>query len=335
MTDNMMLITLFDTLYPCWDAEMLEAEGADMGTVARLTEEGLLERRGGIYSLSASGAAEFRRIALENILEEKPGKAPEDRRRSARAGKFLKALDAAHSQRWGIKQYYTSPRLEMFPKVPDADLFRVDGGRLSWPYMDSADERGMEEAFAPGGLWGRKDRLDAACAKAAGWIDANRGRMDIYSPDVFYVCRYDYRCYERFKPHPNDSMRLVNTDRFAFVFDGGSEAEELREIGKFRRWLSFMRRVILPDYFDIDEQEQDSVSILYLVSEKDSDAAERAARLSRFGAELTVLAEPFEIWTISEEALAAVKDRRELVWELLPHIAHPIRRMEACGCCRC
>ena len=101
MTDNMMLITLFDTLYPCWDAEMLEAEGADMDAVARLAEEGLLERRGGVYSLSSSGAAEVRRVALENFLEEKPGKAPEDRARSARAGKLLKALDAAHSQRWG------------------------------------------------------------------------------------------------------------------------------------------------------------------------------------------------------------------------------------------
>ena len=53
-----------------------------------------------------------------------------------------------------------------------------------------------------------------------------------------------------------------------------------------------------------------------------------------FGAALTEGAEPFEIWTLSEEALFAVKDRRELIWELLPHVAHPVRRMEACGCCR-
>ena len=49
---------------------------------------------------------------------------------------------------------------------------------------------------------------------------------------------------------------------------------------------------------------------------------------------MTEGAEPFEIWTLSEEALFAVKDRRELIWELLPHVAHPVRRMEACGCCR-
>lgn len=334
MTDNMMLITLFDTLYPCWDAEMLKAEGADMEAVARLVDEGLLERRGGVYSLSSLGAAEFRRVALENFLDEKPGKAPEDRARSARAGKFLKALDAAHSQRWGIKQYYTSPRLEMFPKVPDGGLFRVDGGRLSWPYMEGADEREMEETFVPGGLWGRKERLEAACAKAAEWAEANRGRIDVYSPDVFYVCRYDYRCYEHFKPHPNDPLRLVNTDRFAFVFDGGDEGEELAEIGKFRRWTNFMRRVALIDYFDIDEQEQDSVSVLYLVSVKEREAVERAKRLSRFGPALTDGAEPFEIWTLSEEALFAVKDKRELIWELLPHTAHPVRRMEACSCCK-
>ena len=50
MIDNMMLITLFDTLYPCWDREMLEAEGADMEAVARLAGEGLLDGRGGIFA---------------------------------------------------------------------------------------------------------------------------------------------------------------------------------------------------------------------------------------------------------------------------------------------
>lgn len=334
MTDNMMLITLFDTLYPCWDREMLEAEGADMEAVASLAGEGLLDARGGVYSLTEAGAEEFRRAALENFLDEKPGKTPEDRARSVRAAKFLKKLDAAHAQRWGIKQYYTRPRLEMFPKVPEGGLFRVDGGKLSWPYMESADERGMEETFVPGGLWGRKERLEAACAKSAAWTEAHRALIDVYSPDVFYVCRYDHRCYDHFKPHPNDPMRLVNTDRFAFVFDGGVEAEELEEISKFRRWVTFMRRVVLTDYFDIDEQEQDSVSVLYLVSAKEAEAEERAERLSRFGAALTEGAEPFEIWTLSEEALFAVRDRREVVWELLPHIARPVRRMEACGCCR-
>ena len=111
MTDNMMLITLFDTLYPCWDGQMLEAEGADMEAVAALAGEGLLDGRGGIYSLTEAGAEEFRRAALENFLDEKPGKAPADRARSVRAAKFLKKLDAAHAQRWGIKQYYTRPRL--------------------------------------------------------------------------------------------------------------------------------------------------------------------------------------------------------------------------------
>ena len=160
MTDNMMLITLFDTLYPCWDGQMLEAEGADMEAVAALAGEGLLDARGGIYSLTEAGAEEFRRAALENFLDEKPGRAPADRARSVRAAKFLKKLDAAHAQRWGIKQYYTRPRLDMFPKVPDAELFSVKDGALSWPYMEGAAQREMEAEFVPGGLWGRRGRLE-------------------------------------------------------------------------------------------------------------------------------------------------------------------------------
>lgn len=81
MTDNMMLITLFDTLYPCWDAEMLEAEGADMDAVARLVDEGLLERRGGVYSLSSSG----QRSSAASRLRTSSTRSLERRRRTARA----------------------------------------------------------------------------------------------------------------------------------------------------------------------------------------------------------------------------------------------------------
>ncbi len=334
MTDEAMLITLFDSRRPCWDKEMLEAEGADTEAADALARRGLLVADGGVYSLSDTGAAEFRRMALENFLDEKPGAAPQDRARSVRAAKFLKRLDAAHSQRWGIKEYYASPALDICPKAEEGELFRAEGDILTWTYMDCAAEREMEETFKPGGLRGRRERLAAACEAARAWTASHEEQIDRYSPDILYICRYDFRCYERFAPHPNDPMRLVNTDRFAFVFDGGSEREELTEISRFRRWTTFTRLVTLTDYFDIDEQEQDSVSVLYLVAKKEAEAESRARRLSRFGAALTSGAEPFEIWTLSEETLFSVKEKRELIWELLPHVAHPVRRMEACACCR-
>lgn len=327
MIDNMMLITLFDSLYPCWTEEMLVKEGVDTAALERLVKEGLIVRADGVYSLSESGADEFRRIALENFIEEKPGLFRGDKARSARAGGFLKRLDAAHTQRWGIKQYYTSPALEIFPKVSGEELFRVENDRLSWPYMYGEDELAIEKSFPARGFRGRKDRIAEAVERSAVWRGQNKALIDTFTPDILYVCRYDYVCYEDFKGHPNDPMRLINTDRFAFVFDSGREEDELRAVSRFRRWVTFQRRVMLPDFFDIDTQEQDSICQLLLVTDSEAEAVRSAARLSRFGAALTAGAEPFEIWTISEEALDAVHDKREVVWELLPHIAQPVIRM--------
>ncbi len=329
MIDNMMLITLFDSLYPCWTEEMLAREGVDLSALDRLVKDGLIRQEAGVYSLSEAGVAEFKRLALENFIEEKPGEAPRDRARSARAGNFLKRLNAAHLQRWGIKQYYALPALEIFPRTADEELFRLAGSELTWPYMEGKEEREMEEKFPLSGLRGRKERMAAAVERSAQWLEEKRALVDTFTPDILYVCRYDYLQYENFKGHPNDPLRLINTDRFLFSFDSGDEAEELREIGRFRRWVTFQRLVMMPDFFDIDTQEQDSICQLLLVSESEQLAAARCERLARFGTALTAGAEPFEIWTLSEEALAAVKDKREIIWELLPDIAHPVRPMSA------
>ena len=48
---------------------MLVKEGVDMAALERLVEEGLIVPEDGVYSLSETGVAEFRRIALENFIE--------------------------------------------------------------------------------------------------------------------------------------------------------------------------------------------------------------------------------------------------------------------------
>lgn len=335
MIDNMMLITLFDSLYPCWTEEMLAREGVDLSALDRLVKEGLIRQEAGVYSLSDAGVAEFKHLALENFIEEKPGEAPRDRARSARAGNFLKRLNAAHLQRWGIKQYYASPVLEIFPRTADEELFRLAGSELTWPYMEGKEEREMEEKFSLSGLRGRKERMAAAVERSAQWLEEKRALVDTFTPDILYVCRYDYLQYENFKGHPNDPLRLINTDRFLFSFDSGDEAEELREIGRFRRWVTFQRLVMMPDFFDIDTQEQDSICQLLLVSDSEARAKESAARLARFGAQIASGVQPLDIWTLSEEALAAVRDKREIIWELIPDIGHSVSRTTACASCRC
>lgn len=328
MNDENYAITFFDSLHPCLTAEILAEDGVGEAELSSLVRRGMLYCEEGVYFLTEAGRGEFLRAARESFIDAKPGDAPEDRARSARGAKFLRLFDAAFAQRWGIKEYYARPELPTFPELPGEEPFRAEGGKIVWPYMTSREEREMEEKFPLAGIEGRYEKMSAAAAAGAEWMRENEKSIGKFSPDIFFVCRYDYRYYEDFKGHPNDPMRLINTDRFAFIFDDGGD-ENLRKIGEFRRWLSLMRRAALPGFFDIDTQEQDSVSQIFFVTEEEGGAACCAEALIPFGASLTEGAEPFEIWTLSFEALAAVEEKRELVWELLPDIARPVRRMAA------
>jgi hypothetical protein len=84
--------------------------------------------------------------------------------------------------------------------------------------------------------------------------------------------------------------------------------------------------MMIPGYVDRDTQEQDSVSWLIFTTEREDEAAAMAEELGKFGEKLVENANPCEIWTVSMEALENVTEKRELIWELLPEIAHPAQR---------
>ena len=84
--------------------------------------------------------------------------------------------------------------------------------------------------------------------------------------------------------------------------------------------------MLIPGYVDRDTQEQDSVSWLIFTTETEDEAIELAEKLGRFKEKLVANANPCEVWTISTEALEGIKEKRELIWELLPYTGHPAQR---------
>ena len=324
-----LILTLFDETCPCWTKEMLLKEGVSAQELAKLCEDGYLDAADGVYSLTSAGVEGYKREAAENFIEEGPGLAPADRARSARAGAAMKLFDAAHTQRWGMKHYFARPRLTSFPAVTRDSGFKAYGEKLTWPYMDGAAEKQMEAEFPPRGVRGRPESLAADAERAEKWLEAHRSELDVFEPDILYLSRYDYLQYTNFKGHPMDQMNIINTDRFALVLDDGDIEKELQTICGFRRWIMLQRRVVLPGFFDIDTQEQDSVTWLLLVTDTEDEAINCADRLARFGEQIMAGAEPFEVWTMSMERLAEIDEKREVVWELLPDAAHPVCRSVA------
>lgn len=318
------LITRFDAENPCWTAESLALAGEAAAALPDLEAAGLLEQRGGVYSLTEAGAAACAQLSAELFLDVRPGRAPADRKRSADRTRLRLLLDNAHVQRWGLKDYHADVKLDVYPKLPRSGIFSLAGGKLAWKYQDSPLWRKMQAEFPTASTNNRNTALTPP-DKLSSWLAANAPEAGTLDVDLLYLCRYDFMQYRDFAGHPNDPLGLVNADRFLFVF-AGTEEENLEAAGKFHLWLNGLRRLFIPGYVDRDTQEQDSVNWLVFTTETEAAAQKLAQSLGRFGGGLVSGANPCEVWALSLEALANVKEKREVIWELLPDAAHNIQR---------
>ena len=318
------ILTRFDEENPCWTADALALAGEDAAVLPALVSGGALEFSEGVYSLSDAGAAEFEKLAAEMFLGVKPGRAPADRKRRADCAKLRLLLDNTHIQRWGLKDYHAGAKLAVYPKLPRRDICSLADGRLVWKYPDAPLWNKIRAEFPTAATSGRRTDL-VPPARLAAWLDANAPEAGSLDVDLLYLCRYDFMQYRDFAGHPNDPLGLVNADRFLFVF-AGAEEENLETIGKFHLWLNGLRRLLIPGYVDRDTLEQDSVNWLVFVTRTEAEALKLTQDLGRYGSALVANANPCEVWALSFEALKNIKEKREVIWELLPDAAHNIQR---------
>ena len=319
------ILTMFDEQNPCWTAELLELAGEDNHGIDDLVSSGSLEFSEGIYSLTESGKAESERSRNELFLEGAPGSKPSDPQRSVKRTKLRMLLDNAHLQRWGIKVYHAGKDLFFYPDIKEDELLSLKNGTLEWSYVDSPLYRKINEDFKPAFIEGRRTDL-VTPEGLSSWCEVNSmdpGRLNI---DLLYLCHYDFMQYRDFGGHPNDQIKVINTDRFLFLFPDKDIEKDLAAVAKFHLWLNTLRRMMIPGYVDRDTQEQDSVSWLIFTTEREDEAVAMAQEFSKFGEKLIENANPCEIWTVSIEALENMTEKRELIWELLPDIAHPAQR---------
>lgn len=319
------IITRFDRDNPCWTEELLRRAGEDSSLLPGLVEKGFLRQNGDIYSLTETGAEEFRRAAAELFLGTECAAPPKDAKRSLARTKLRILLDDAHLQRWGLKDYHTGIGLGYRPCLREDEIFSIADGNLSWRYQDSPVYRKIAEDF-PCASTDKRDVGLVPPMKLAEWCAANAPSEGTLSVDLLYLSRYDFMEYKDFKGHPNDPLGLINADRFLFVFPEEDAAENIHTVGKFHLWLNFLRRMRIPGYADCDTQEQFSVSWLIFATETEAEAARVREGLTPFGEELVRPASPCEIWTISFEALAEIREKQEVISELFYSAAVPVQR---------
>jgi len=319
------IISMFDEQNPCWTAELLELAGEDTTALESLVKAELLELSGNIYSLTEAGRARFIELKNELFLEGTPSFKTADPQRSVKITKLRILLDNAHLQRWGFKVYYAGQNLIYYPKLKENELLSLKNDELEWIYTESPQYKKINEAFKPALIDGRRTDL-VSPERLKSWCDDNSIDHGMLNVDLLYLCYYDFMEYRDFTGHSNDQMKLINTDRFLFVFPDLEIEKNLQTVGKFHLWLNTLRRMMIPGYVDRDTQEQDSVSWLIFTTETEDEAIDLADKLGRFKEKLVENANPCEVWTLSAEALEGIKEKRELVWELLPYTAHPAQR---------
>ena len=317
----------FDEEHPCWTDEMLELMGFDKKTAEYLVQQGCLDVEDGVYFLSDKGRESFEDVARESFLPVRPGVPAHNKKLEAERSELMMLIDRRHLQRWGIKEYVKPFRFDL-PDIPDEELFRFEGARPEWLYLNSPSFSAILRDFPTAGVAARSETPPSA-EFIAEWLDKNIPNRRTATFDLLYRSRYDFEQYTEFKPLPADAFSLLNTDRFVFSFAPKPIKEKLNGyfsiIGEFHMMLTMLRRMYLPGYTDLDSHDQDSVNWLIFTFEKEEDSVMCAELLKPYVGFLEEPAGPFDIWSISIEALLKA-EYAEMIWDLLPITAHPISR---------
>lgn len=325
------VLLLFDADHPCWDGPLVELAGEDSGILQVLVEDGFLIPLERGYCLAPKGREAFRELAAENFLEALPGDVSDDLPRDLARNRLELLLDRSFLGRWGQKEMHPRARLPLFPDLSGEALCSCEGNCWKWTYPEHPLYREFDTAFPAYAVAAPPPPITSFEA----WKNQHDAPEGDLEADLLLIHRYDFEIYMKYPAQPNDRLNFLNTDRFFFRFiEGdcrGRMREMMEEVGRLHLALLLQRRVLLPWYFDVDNEEQDSVFWWFWVTETEGEAQELVRFFGPHGPMLIDPARPFEVWALSMEALESVGERRETLWDLMEDIGHPVARCTGVG----
>ncbi len=324
------MLLLFDELNPCWTADTLKVSKVDLRQAETCVEEGVLRKESGVYFLSSSGIVRFEQLAGQFGLPLKPGFAENiDRAREAKRSGLERLLDCRHAQRRGIKEF-SRPFSFDVPCCGDEKTFAFDGEKLVWLYTEWPFYKNLMKYF-PRAEGRRGERTAAGPDGIEQWLQRHMPEKRLVEADLLYKSHYDFTHYSGFPRIATDAYGFLNTDRFLFFLAPAPCPENLdcywTILGDFHLFLTMLRHLYLPGYLDNDSLEQYSFTWLFFAYEREEDALRCQELLSPYRPFLSGEAPPFEIWTISLQALNEYEGMAELINDLLPCVAKPILRV--------
>lgn len=330
--DYETILLLFDRDHPCWDEETLVLIGEDCRGLKKLEDLGFLEADNGIYSLTEKGRQAFKKLCIEQFIDEEPATSPksfQEKRQSLWRTRLQVLLDNSFTSRWGLKEFYPGKALKYVPPLRESQIFELKDNHIDWTYLCHESVVKIKEHFNLTGLKAR-EATPPGIEEIKAWMEENEISRESFVVDLFFLSRYDFAYYMQFPKHPNDILGLVNADRF-FFFRASPPFEDhikdyIETIGKVHLFLMNQRHICLPGYYDLDLADQDSLSWVIWVTETEEEALRLADCVKPFGQSLIEPARPMDIWIISAEKLKEIREKQETLFDLFSLIAHPVAR---------
>jgi hypothetical protein len=325
---GMDLLLLFTEEYPCWDRDTVECAGESFEDLIFLRESGLVASKDGIYQLTEAGRQRFREEAAASWYEAQPATDVSDPARALRRNRLVRLLDRAFLGRWGLKRALPGKKLPLVGDLSREEMVTLEGKNLSWGFLEHPFVQAFTQQYSPG----RADTPPRNMEEFMAWRNSQGQREGSWELDLLMLHYCDFTEYMSYPAPKNDTLGLFCADRLfcAFLPEGGEGENPMPEmLETLGRWYLFMlgqRRLFMPYSYDVDPEEQNSVSWFFWVARTEEEARHAAAALKNYGNALAEPGMPCDIWVISEEALERQPRQQESFWDLFAEIAHPVSR---------
>ncbi len=328
MVDNtrgMDLLLLFTEEYPCWDEFTVERAGENPEDLAYLEASGLLISEKGIYQLSDMGRQRFWEEAAASWYEAEPGAIPENPKRAFRRNRLVRLLDRAFLGRWGLKKALPGKKLPLVAELAEEEIVIAGEKTLSWAFREHPFVKDFMEKYPPGCV----DTPPRNMEEFMQWRNSQGQREGTWELDLLMLHYCDFTEYMSYPAPENDMLGLFCADRLFCAFlpeEENNKAYLLETLGKWCLFMLGQRRLYMPYSYDVDPEEQNSVSWFFWVARTEKEARETVQILKSYGDMLVEPGMPCDIWVISEEALEKQPRQHESFWDLFAEIAYPVSR---------
>lgn len=311
-------LLLFTDNLPCWDEETISLVDETPDSLGALVDAGCLSRLGNGYVLTEKGIHERERAASENFVPaEKITRLitnTDEARESLEINRMAQLIDRAFMTMWSIKEITVSEKFPVVPCPNDDEFFVIEGGkaRALWPSLPIMQD--FVSSFPNCTHSARKLPIPGQKALDE-WADSRKASRGTFSVDMVIRHRHDFQHYRQMKVPEGDVFSFVNSS-LIFAHKVRESAEELLPfIGKVHVFFAGQRRVYLPGWFDMDSEDQETLKILTLVTDTDSQLDELAHTLKSWGNDLIEPARPLFLVGTSIEHLRGISEPKSLFYD--------------------